>query len=135
MPLLYSWLSSDKLSVISDHPARVVLYVKSILNETIYCQYYDDGWADMGSLNATVNSTLAFALNMSTNYTGIRHYTERIRCGNYSANSTGEFMPIFYSESNFTLTVIPPPLSFTFSLAPQNLSLKGCLDSKTPRSG
>ncbi len=124
-PLFTSWLSSERVTAIKGHDVKLVLYARGYrLNDTMQCQYYDssDGWTDMGDV--TANTTIETKLTLSSNSTGRIIFTQRIRCGNET--SSGEFVTLYYGEHNFTLLSIPPPMAFTFTLTPANVTLDSC---------
>jgi len=125
-PMFTSWISTDRATRIAGQGADFVLYARTILNDTMRCEYYDDEWENMGTI--TTNNTLEIMRNVSSDRYGKVVYTQRIRCGNASYSS--EFTPIYYAEHNFTLNNIPPPMMFTFSLRPETVNLRGCFDRR-----
>ncbi|MFH0863408.1 MAG: hypothetical protein V1875_10345 [Candidatus Altiarchaeota archaeon] len=129
-PMFYSWLSADRGTSIVGKSVKLVLSVKTYLNETMNCQYYGDGWEGMGelALNRSLNHTIELLINVSSNQIGSRTFLQRIRCGNESTDNSGEFNMLYYAEHNFTLMSIAPPLAFTFSVHPGNVSFAGCFD-------
>jgi hypothetical protein len=126
-PFFRTWLSRERQTAIKGHDVKLVLYARSYANETLKCEYYDGEWKSMGRLSG--NNTATVLLNVSTNTTGRFNMTQRVRCGNVTGDDD-EFRTRYYAEHNFTLMVIPPPIAFTFTLTPANVTLADCFDEK-----
>ncbi|MFH1055058.1 MAG: hypothetical protein V1744_03065, partial [Candidatus Altiarchaeota archaeon] len=128
-PLFYTWLSSERAVAIKGRGVKLVLYARSYLNETTECEYYDsdDGWTSMG--NPSVNGSVEALLNVSSDTIGQSILAQRIRCSNATSDEE-ESIPLYYAEHNFTLNIIPPPIAFTFTLTPQNITLSDCFDRR-----
>ncbi|MBD3387347.1 MAG: hypothetical protein GF416_00170 [Candidatus Altiarchaeales archaeon] len=126
LPNMTSWISKERDTIIKGHATKLVLYFKNNNNRTnMKCEYYDSSeWTSTGTV--TANGTVEERLNVTSNSTGKRVYSFRVRCGNVSAS--GESLVEYTATHNFTLNVIPPPLAFTFSLTPGNVSLDDCFD-------
>ncbi|MBU0761484.1 MAG: hypothetical protein KKD39_00515, partial [Candidatus Altiarchaeota archaeon] len=125
-PIYYSWLGTARMVAIMDVEKKYSIYLRVNNSASNFsCQVYTpDGWVDKELTRAY--GVYEIRLNVSSNRTGDNIISNRLRCGNETAE--GEFITAYSAEHNLTLTVIPPPLAFTFSLKPQRVHLKDCFD-------
>jgi|GEM_PF-3845979 len=127
VPLFTSWLSHARQTAIVGRNITYSIYIRHNITgsiENFTCERYtDDDWEEISG-NFTRKMEVRYQLQSNT--TGRHTVTNRIRCGNQSGSA--DLIPLYYVEHNFTAQIMPPALSFTFTLDPQLIQLEDCFD-------
>jgi hypothetical protein len=123
----FSHLKSERAVAILGVERHYSIYVRinDSSDDSIICQLYTPrGWEDAELKPA--HGFYEIRKSISSDEIGDKVVKNRIRCG--EINEDAEFITYYLAEHDFTLTAIPPPLTFTISIKPETINLRDCFD-------